>query len=595
MAINIQEILHPSDSDSIKFDKINYNFDQILANGGGPVGPKGQKGIQGQVGSTGEKGDKGDLGPIGPSGETTSPWKSIAIDLDANDGVNDVTILKPKPQTDKETPVIWLGDSAFINDGNQAGDGDVTLRSTLNVSRHYNLNGSAIEAEYMTFWHDASNKIKLDSEDQSGYVRFNLSPVAPIVGNAPDIRLQINTDTIHTGTFKLDNTGAVDNLEAGMIRYNSAGSKFEGYINNAWVDFCMSPCGQGGVPATISISVGDLNLNADGTLVGSAPTFQFSNWSGGVSVNAAGTVGIAYGNATLVTTDPVGPVAANTTTGTNSITFTVTVTVPSGYDNAGSTVVDTVTVAQPSSYVSQTYTGVNFMKAGNTADPDYDITSGLLVLSNSGYATLNSTSSVGNGGLSFSIDGMVGEAIEIEIVIDANNGLVFDTNPFTISAGSGTFMTTIVSQTLSNNDTTCTITLSGTLPNSTYAANHYFGVPSYSSTTGTYNVNYGTGSGSEVCTGTGSTQSLSGLSVTVQQTNPTTSQWQSAAEAAAATYLYDNGLLAQNFFFSVTSITDHNGQPVPADGRYHEMDSGGTVGDSTLCPSSYSTTTPATN
>jgi hypothetical protein len=43
MAINIREILHPSDSDSIKFEKINYNFDQILANGGGPRGQKGQK------------------------------------------------------------------------------------------------------------------------------------------------------------------------------------------------------------------------------------------------------------------------------------------------------------------------------------------------------------------------------------------------------------------------------------------------------------------------------------------------------------------------------------------------------------------------
>ena len=58
MAINIQEILHPSDSDSIKFSKINYNFDQILANGGGPVGPKGQKGIQGVVGQTGQKGER---------------------------------------------------------------------------------------------------------------------------------------------------------------------------------------------------------------------------------------------------------------------------------------------------------------------------------------------------------------------------------------------------------------------------------------------------------------------------------------------------------------------------------------------------------
>ena len=45
MAINIQEILHPSDSDSIKFEKINYNFDQLVVNGGGPAGPKGDIGI----------------------------------------------------------------------------------------------------------------------------------------------------------------------------------------------------------------------------------------------------------------------------------------------------------------------------------------------------------------------------------------------------------------------------------------------------------------------------------------------------------------------------------------------------------------------
>jgi hypothetical protein len=490
MAINIQEILHPSDSDSIKFDKINYNFDQILANGGGPVGPKGQKGIQGVLGQTGEKGDKGDLGPQGPSGVTTSPWKSITIDLDANDGLNDVTILKPKPQTDKETPVIWLGDSAFINDGNQSGDGDLTLRSTLNVSRHFNFPNSSVEAGYITLWHDASNKIKIDSEDQTGYVRYNVSPVNPISGNAPDIRLQINAPTIYTETFQLDNQSASGVLSSGMVRYNSGGNKFEGYINNAWVEFCMDPCGQGGVTPTISISVGNLDLNADGTLVGSSstttqPTFQFSDWSGTVAVNSSGIVSVSNGNATTVVTNPTGTVAANNSPGTTDVTFTVTVTVPSNYDNTGSTVVDTVTVAQPSSYVSQTYGAVNFMKAGNTADPDYDITSGLLVLSNSGYATLNSTGSVGNGGLSFSIDGMAGEAIEIEIVTDANNGFVFDTNPFTIGSGSGTFMTTIVSQTVSNpsnGSSTCTITLSGTLPNSNGTANHYFGVPSYSST-----------------------------------------------------------------------------------------------------------------
>ena len=283
MAINIQEILHPSDSDSIKFSKINYNFDQILANGGGPVGPKGQKGIQGVVGQTGQKGEIGEKGIKGDSGETTSPWKSITIDLDALDGKNNLTILKPKPGTDIGTPTIWLGDSSFINDGNTAGDGDVSLRSTLNVGRHYDFDNSTILGEYITLWHNADNKIKIDSEDQTGYVRYNISPVQPLVGSAPDIRLQINTPTIHTETFQLSNQAATGTLESGMIRYNAGGNKFEGYINNAWVEFCMDPCGSGVVP-TIEISGGDINAQANGAPVGDSISVS----GGDINANANG-------------------------------------------------------------------------------------------------------------------------------------------------------------------------------------------------------------------------------------------------------------------------------------------------------------------
>ena len=35
MAINLKQILI-SDTDNIKLDKVNYNFDQLVANGGGP-------------------------------------------------------------------------------------------------------------------------------------------------------------------------------------------------------------------------------------------------------------------------------------------------------------------------------------------------------------------------------------------------------------------------------------------------------------------------------------------------------------------------------------------------------------------------------
>jgi hypothetical protein len=65
MAINIKE-LFSTDSSNIQLDKINYNFDQIVANGGGPIGLTGSKG---DVGPQGAKGDKGDTGSQGVKGE----------------------------------------------------------------------------------------------------------------------------------------------------------------------------------------------------------------------------------------------------------------------------------------------------------------------------------------------------------------------------------------------------------------------------------------------------------------------------------------------------------------------------------------------
>lgn len=65
MAINIKE-LFSGDSENIRLDKINYNFDQIVANGGGPIGLTGSKG---DVGPQGPKGDKGDTGAQGSKGE----------------------------------------------------------------------------------------------------------------------------------------------------------------------------------------------------------------------------------------------------------------------------------------------------------------------------------------------------------------------------------------------------------------------------------------------------------------------------------------------------------------------------------------------
>ena len=57
MPITIQEII-ASDTLSQVADKINFNFDQILLNGGGPVGPAGPLGPPGPIGGRGERGSE---------------------------------------------------------------------------------------------------------------------------------------------------------------------------------------------------------------------------------------------------------------------------------------------------------------------------------------------------------------------------------------------------------------------------------------------------------------------------------------------------------------------------------------------------------
>ena len=81
MAINIKEIFE-SDSENQKLDKINYNFDQILANGGGPSGATGAQGATGATGATGAVGPQGATGPQGPAGDYTDFFVTNVIDPD---------------------------------------------------------------------------------------------------------------------------------------------------------------------------------------------------------------------------------------------------------------------------------------------------------------------------------------------------------------------------------------------------------------------------------------------------------------------------------------------------------------------------------
>lgn len=113
MAINIKE-LFDADSDNIKVEKTNYNFDQILANGGGPVGPKG---VQGTTGNTGQKGTVGDKGDQGVAGDKGDQGVSLNIwDKDTmTGGLGDLEVLRPFNNASENITRVILGEDT-VND-----------------------------------------------------------------------------------------------------------------------------------------------------------------------------------------------------------------------------------------------------------------------------------------------------------------------------------------------------------------------------------------------------------------------------------------------------------------------------------------------
>lgn len=166
MAINIKEIL-TNDSDVIKVDKTNYNFDQLVANGGGPIGIKGQKGELGGVGTTGAKGENGDEGAKGAKGDTgadVNNWGRISYD-----SATDADILKPKRGGTTDEPVsIILGDEAYVYG---VTDGIDNPTAWLNIV----LPDSPKYSNYASFLNSTSSVLNLTSSTQSSVDTYQIS------------------------------------------------------------------------------------------------------------------------------------------------------------------------------------------------------------------------------------------------------------------------------------------------------------------------------------------------------------------------------------------------------------------------------------
>jgi len=160
MALNLKEIFE-GDSDIIKISKLNYNFDQLLANGGGPQGPQGIQGvtgISGPIGSTGPSGATGATGASGSNGVSLNVWDSDTIYVDGGaTAASSYNIIRPFNKnddgtTDLKTRVILGDENVFNLSGNNPSFEPLALLNIIipqdpslntEVSNHINILHSA--------------------------------------------------------------------------------------------------------------------------------------------------------------------------------------------------------------------------------------------------------------------------------------------------------------------------------------------------------------------------------------------------------------------------------------------------------------------
>jgi len=153
--INLKQILQ-SDTQQEKLDKVNYNFDQLVANGGGPMGATGSIGETGYQGATGDDGPQGIDGPQGPQGpadaSNNSKWKDGAV---WSNGALNIKTITPIHELDDDNSAtqsnfpptgVLLG---YANNDDEYGDPNTSLiagylDSVLLINKNSNYHDSNI-------------------------------------------------------------------------------------------------------------------------------------------------------------------------------------------------------------------------------------------------------------------------------------------------------------------------------------------------------------------------------------------------------------------------------------------------------------------
>ena len=225
MPINIQEILYLSDSDSTKWEKVNYNFDQIIATGGkeGPKGEKGSVGPTGITGTTGDKGEKGDLGEKGDTGTSTDYWERY---LSQTQNVKS-WVIKPKNNTGtgNDQAAVIIGDPTY-DEGVANGEVDPSAQLSVYSDAYY----------YAQKWGPSTGVDNLSIRGEAGAgggapaTKWIIQPE----GQATDTEILINAKLINLasdGNVEIDAADDVSITGNGVTNIHNDGADVSGYLD----------------------------------------------------------------------------------------------------------------------------------------------------------------------------------------------------------------------------------------------------------------------------------------------------------------------------------------------------------------------------
>lgn len=146
ITINLKQ-LNTGDSDNLKLDKVNYNFDQLVANGGGPqgaTGPQGLSGFQGPIGfqgATGPQGAQGSQGEAGDNGDIR--WTRINGNQEPGTATADTLFPANDPLINDRPPGVILGymtgDSQYAAE-NSPDPGQLPSQLVINRKSYFRSN-----------------------------------------------------------------------------------------------------------------------------------------------------------------------------------------------------------------------------------------------------------------------------------------------------------------------------------------------------------------------------------------------------------------------------------------------------------------------